>query len=130
MLATTGDDGDPAAKDEVLKHSSRIAAAVALFPPTDLRNWTTDPPEAIAQYPALKPPLSFDAEKEPDVSPILFVSDKAAPSLMIHGDKDELVPIEHSQKTARRPPGEEGGERAADHRRGRPRLQRRAQQEA
>jgi acetyl esterase/lipase len=98
MLATTGDDGDPGAKEEVLKHPSRIAAAVALYPPTDLRSWTTDPPQAIAAIPALKPPLSFPAEKEPDVSPILFVSDKAAPSLMIHGDKDELVPIEHSQK--------------------------------
>jgi acetyl esterase/lipase len=98
MLATTGDDGDPAAKEEILKHPSRIAAAVALYPPTDLRKWTTDPPKAIAAVPALKPPLSFPAEREADVSPILFVSDKAAPSLMIHGDKDELVPIEHSQK--------------------------------
>jgi acetyl esterase/lipase len=98
MLATTGDDGDPAAKEEILKHPSRIAAAVALYPPTDLRKWTTDPPKAIAAVPALKPPLSFPAEKEADVSPILLVSDKTAPSLMIHGDKDELVPIEHSQK--------------------------------
>ncbi len=98
MLATTGDDGDPAAKEEILKHKSRIAAAVALYPPTDLRKWTTDPPQAIAAVPGLKPPLSFPAEKEASVSPILFVSDKAAPSLMIHGDKDELVPIEHSQK--------------------------------
>ena len=32
MLATTGDDGDPAAKDEVLRQSSRIAAAVAPLP--------------------------------------------------------------------------------------------------
>jgi acetyl esterase/lipase len=98
MLATTGDDGDPAATEEILKHPSRIAAAVALYPPTDLRKWTTDPPKAIAAIPGLKPPLSFPAEKEESVSPILFVSDKAAPSLMIHGDKDELVPIEHSQK--------------------------------
>jgi acetyl esterase/lipase len=98
MLATTGDDGDPAAKEEILKHPSRIAATVALYPPTDLRGWTTDPPKAIAAVPLLKPPLSFPAEKEADVSPILFASEKAAPSLMIHGDKDELVPIEHSQK--------------------------------
>ena len=30
MLAMTGDDGDAKAKDEVLRHSSRIAAGVAL----------------------------------------------------------------------------------------------------
>jgi acetyl esterase/lipase len=97
MLAATGDDGDPKAKDEVLRHSDRVAAVVALFPPTDLRGWTTDPPEAIKKIPQLKPPLTFDAKKEAAVSPLLHVSDKTAPSLMIHGDKDQLVPIEHSR---------------------------------
>jgi acetyl esterase/lipase len=98
MLATTGDDGDPRAKDEVLKQSSRVAAAVALFPPTDIRGWTSDPPEAIKKIPTLKPPLSFDEKKTPDYSPALKVTDQTAPSLLIHGDKDELVPIEHSRK--------------------------------
>ena len=97
-LATTGDDGDPKAQDPVLHESSRIACAVALFPPTDLRGWTTDPPAVIKKYPGLKPPLTFDAKKEVDCSPLLHVSGKTAPALMIHGDKDELVPIEHSQK--------------------------------
>jgi acetyl esterase/lipase len=98
MLATTGDDGDASASDAVLKSSSRIAAGVALYPPTDLRGWTTDPPEEIKKHAGLKPPLSFDAAKESDVSPILHVTDDDAPVLMIHGDKDLLVPIEHSQK--------------------------------
>ncbi len=98
MLATTADDGDPNAKDEVLRQSDRIAAAVALYPPTDISDWVTNPPDAIKNIPALKPPLTFDAKKAPDYSPLLHVTDKTAPSLMIHGDKDELVPIEHSRK--------------------------------
>lgn len=98
MLATTGDDGDPAAKDETLKFPSRIAAGVALYPPTDLRGWTTDPPAEIAAVPTLKPPLAFAPELEPSVSPIVQVSSDDAPVLMIHGDLDKLVPIEHSQK--------------------------------
>lgn len=98
MLATTADDGDPNAKDEVLRQSDRIAAAVALFPPTDISTWVTNPPDAIKNIPALKPPLTFDEKKAPDYSPPLHVTDKTAPSLMIHGDKDELVPIEHSRK--------------------------------
>jgi acetyl esterase/lipase len=98
MLATTADDGDPKAMDEVLRHSDRVAAVVALFPPTDLRGWTTDPPAVIKKVPGLKPPLTFDAKLEPDVSPLLHVTAKTAPALMIHGDKDELVPIEHSRK--------------------------------
>jgi acetyl esterase/lipase len=98
MLATAGDDGDPKAKDEVLKQPDRVAAAVALYPPTDISTWVTDPPEAIKKIPALKPPLTFDAKLAPDLSPLLKVTEKAAPALLIHGDKDELVPIEHSRK--------------------------------
>jgi acetyl esterase/lipase len=100
MLATTADDGDPKAKDEVLQTSDRVACAVALFPPTDISTWADDPPEAIKKIPALKPPLTFDAKKAPDYSPLLKVSAKTAPVCMIHGDKDELVPIEHSRKMA------------------------------
>lgn len=96
MLATTGDDGEAEAKDPVLRTSSRIAAGVALFPPTDLRGWTTDPPAEIAARPNLKPPLAFDAALEASVSPLLAVTADDAPVLLIHGDQDKLVPIEHS----------------------------------
>jgi acetyl esterase/lipase len=97
MLGTTGDDGDPMAKDEILKRSSRVAAVVAICPPTDLRGFTTDPPAEIKKHAGLKPPLTFDAKLEPEVSPVLKVTSDDAPALMVHGDKDVLVPIEHSQ---------------------------------
>jgi acetyl esterase/lipase len=97
MLGTTGDDGNPKSPDPVLRQSSRVAVVVAIYPPTDLRGWTTDPPAAIKARPTLKPPLSFDAKKEPDCSPLLKVTGKAPPTLLIHGDRDELVPIEHSK---------------------------------
>ncbi len=96
MLATTGDDGDPTAGDEVLRHSSRIACGVSLYPPTDLHKWTTDPPAEIRKHAGLKPPLSFDPALEDSVSPILHVTPDDAPVLLIHGDLDLLVPIEHS----------------------------------
>ena len=96
MLATTADDGNSNAKDEVLRQSDRIAAGVALYPPTDIRTWVTDPPEIIKKNAGLKPPLTFDPAKAGDYSPLLHVSAKTAPVLLIHGDKDELVPIEHS----------------------------------
>lgn len=98
MLGTTGDDGDPKAKEEEKRQGSRVAAVVALCPPTDLRGWTTNPPPAIKARPQLKPPLTFAAKLEPDISPVLKASEKAAPILMIHGDKDVLVPIDHSKK--------------------------------
>lgn len=98
MLATTGDDGDAKAKDPVLRQSSKIAAAVALYPPTDITTWVTDPPEIIKKLPTLKPPLTFDAKLAPELSPLLKVTASTAPALIIHGDKDELVPISHGQK--------------------------------
>jgi acetyl esterase/lipase len=98
MIGTTGDDGIKDAKDDVLKHSSRVAAVVALYPPTDISDWVDNPPEEIKKHPGLKPPLTFDKKKAPEYSPLLKVTSKAAPTLLIHGDKDLLVPIEHSTK--------------------------------
>ncbi|MBL9083628.1 MAG: prolyl oligopeptidase family serine peptidase [Planctomycetales bacterium] len=98
MIATTGDDGDPKNADPVLRNSSRVAAAAVLYPPTDLRKWTTDPPAEIKKHAGLKPSLAFDSKLEPDVSPLLHVSDRTAPALLVHGDKDELVTLDHSEK--------------------------------
>jgi len=39
LLGTTADSGDPSASDAVLRESSRVAAVVAYFPPTDLSRW-------------------------------------------------------------------------------------------
>lgn len=100
MLGTTGDDGDSSAKDEVLRGSSRVAAAVAFFPPTDLRGLTVRVDKdgsLIGKYKGF-PALKFDEAKAPACSPFLHVSPDDAPALLIHGDKDELVPIEHSRK--------------------------------
>ncbi len=93
VLATTADAGDSAAKDEVLRQSSRVAAAVAYYPPSDLRAWVTgENPKMRTDYPALQ----FESNLADDVSPLLHVTQDDAPTLLIHGDKDLLVPIEHS----------------------------------
>jgi dipeptidyl aminopeptidase/acylaminoacyl peptidase len=97
MLGTTAEKGDAKSKDEVLRQSSRVAAVVAIFPPTDIRGWTTNPPEEIKKIPALKPPLTFDESLEAAHSPLLHVTKDDAPILLIHGDLDKLVPIEHSR---------------------------------
>ena len=90
MLGTASDKGDPNAKDEVLRVTDRVAAVVAYFPPTDIRAWVNKVPD----YPA----LNFEEAKAADCSPILHVSEDDPPALLIHGDKDELVPIDHSEK--------------------------------
>jgi len=91
MLGTTGDDGDPDAKDPVLRASSLVAAVVAYFPPTDLRNFVNH--ERLSKSFLA---LLFDADKTGDVSPLLHASKDDAPTLLIHGDQDQLVPIHNS----------------------------------
>jgi len=90
MLGTASDKGDPNAKDEVLRFTDRVAAVVAYFPPTDLRAWVNKMPD----YPA----LNFEEEKAADCSPLLHVTEDDPPTLLIHGDNDQLVPIDHSEE--------------------------------
>lgn len=72
----------------------RVAAVVAYFPPTDLRNWVSEDPNRNQSYPALR----FSPAKAGDYSPLLQVSSDDAPTLLIHGDKDPLVPLSHSEQ--------------------------------
>ena len=97
VLATASDAGDPTAAEPFLKGSNRVASVVALYPPVDLRQWArglaTGPRPANERFPA----LNFEREKAPDYSPIVHVTPDDPPTLLIHGDKDDLVPISHSQ---------------------------------
>jgi acetyl esterase/lipase len=84
MLGTTGDAGDPAASDPVLRESSKVAAVVAYFPPVDLTGFAR-PNERF-------PALDFDPAKERSVSPLFFVDATDAPSLMIPRSRARASP--------------------------------------
>ena len=91
MIGLDSSDGDPKARDEVEQTSSRVAAVVAYFPPVDLRNWVGGP--FTERFPA----LDFDKELAGSVSPILYVTEDDPPTLLIHGDADDLVPLSASE---------------------------------
>lgn len=92
MLATASDPGNEEAADEIERVSDRIAAVVAYYPPTDLRGLVNEPPNESKRFPA----LNFEPAKAVDYSPIAHVSPDDPPTLLIHGDQDDLVPLEHS----------------------------------
>jgi len=92
MLASTADEGKPDSSDNTQKTTNRVAAVVAYFPPTDLRGLVNDPPNDNKRFPA----LNFSPDKAVDYSPIAHVSPDDPPTLLIHGDKDDLVPLRHS----------------------------------
>jgi acetyl esterase/lipase len=99
MLGTASDAGNPASEDEVLRVSNRVAAVVAYYPPVDL-----DPVAGavVTERPSKRfPALNFDLAEVPGVSPIRHVSPDDPPTLLIHGNKDELVPIAESEKIHR-----------------------------
>lgn len=89
MLGTASDDGDKNAKDEIDRASDRVAAVVAYFPPVDLRQWIGD-----KRFPA----LDFEPKLAESVSPLLHVSKDDPPTLLIHGDKDDLVKLDNSER--------------------------------
>jgi acetyl esterase/lipase len=71
-----------------------VAAVVAIFPPTDLAPYVELGNPLREQFPSLQ----FDPKEAGKVSPLLSVTADDAPTLLFHGDKDELVPIFHSEK--------------------------------
>ena len=90
MLGLASDEGNAEAEAQIEQVSNRVAAVAAYFPPTDL----TDMAGPNERFPALE----FDPALESDISPIKFVSEDDPPVLLVHGDQDELVRIEHSYR--------------------------------
>ena len=122
MRGTKGRDGadDPVAVSDV---SSRVQAVVAYYPPTDFLNYGSagvffDPvvrdvlPEARNPFLQALDYLEFDpvevrlnkvtdadrlAEHYRDIAPWYHVTADDAPTLILHGDVDRLVPLQQSE---------------------------------
>lgn len=91
MLGFSADAGVNDAEDELLRHSNKVAAVVAYYPPVDLQPMAD---KNSKRFPA----LNFPAALAASVSPILHVDAADPPTLLIHGTKDTLVPISNSEK--------------------------------
>ena len=85
MLSSVSDNGDPSTEDPVLRVNDRVAAVVAYYPPVDLRTLHVRYPE-----------LEIEPADASTLSPLLHVSSDDPPTLLIHGDQDEVVDVSHS----------------------------------
>ncbi|MCA9104405.1 MAG: alpha/beta hydrolase [Pirellulaceae bacterium] len=94
MMGTRGDDGDASQSDPAQRASSRVRCVVAYFPPTDLEPYVGPDKPIVKQFPA----LDFPQSQVESVSPLRHVTADDAPTLLVHGDRDELVPLFHSEK--------------------------------
>jgi acetyl esterase/lipase len=90
-LIGTSDPGAGFDVGEYLEQSSRVQAVVAMAPVTDLtRSFPNADIEAMRQ-------VGFGEDNIAQASPITHVTADDPPFLLIHGDRDELVPVEQSQ---------------------------------
>jgi acetyl esterase/lipase len=96
MLGTTSDAGDKSAKDPVLQTSDAVQAVCAWVAPTDLRIMAWSNPTHAPVYNRF-PALNLTEVEAAQMSPLVAVSKDDTPTLLIAGDKDDLVPIKHSE---------------------------------
>ena len=121
LHAMSGNEGDPQARDPIDRMSSRVQAAGVFFPLTDLLNYgAQDAVQGgnfgpLAHHRASFDFTEFDAKTRTFVkvtdaarrrqllqqaSPISHVTKNSPPTLLIHGDKDEVVPLQQSEVLA------------------------------
>jgi len=96
VLGTTADMAPPDDDDPLAKVSSRVQAVVAFVPPTDLRIMAWSDKDHMPDYDRF-PALDLDQKEAASYSPLLFVTPDDAPTLLVVGEKDQLVPIQHSK---------------------------------
>lgn len=118
MLGMAGDKGDPRAKDPVDRESSRVQVVACFFPPTDMLNYGGPGKaflHAIDHDPRFRASFDYreldkksmlweritDEDKLREItraiSPIYYVTPDGPPTLIMHGDKDPLVPLQQSE---------------------------------
>jgi len=99
LLGTTGDVKEYD-QGENVGVSSRVQAVCDWFGPTDftsgLKQDTPDSPEARL----IGGPISQNTEKAQRANPIRYITKDDPPFLIMHGDKDPVVPLAQSQLLA------------------------------
>jgi acetyl esterase/lipase len=117
MQGTAGALGDTEAKDPVERESSRVQAVACYFPPTDFLNYGKPGENALGRgvLKNFRAPFDFhEFDKEHNqfvpitdeskleeigrqISPVTHVTADDPPTWIIHGDADELVPIQQAE---------------------------------
>lgn len=100
LLGTTGEVHD-FDKGENLDQSSAVQCVIDWFGPSDFLHWGDDnaamnrPDSLVSKL--LGGPVSEKGELARAASPLSFVTAKAAPFLIMHGDQDTIVPLQQSE---------------------------------
>ncbi len=105
-IGTQGAPGKADAKDPVDRESSAVQAVACFFPPTDFLNYGKPGVDGVGfgilkGFKAAFGPRSDTPEGRQElgreISPIYYIKSNLPPTLIIHGDADELVPIQQAE---------------------------------
>jgi acetyl esterase/lipase len=105
-LGTQGAAGKPDAKDPIDRESSAVQAVACFFPPTDFLNYGKPGEDGVGVgiLKGFKTAFGPRSETEEgrkelgkEISPIYYITSNMPPTLLIHGDADELVPMQQSE---------------------------------
>lgn len=95
MMGTSGGNSYLEGDGPYKEYSSSVQAVVDLFGPIDFSVMKDAPTGPVAKF------LGKTAQEAPELAikanAITYVDAKDAPTLMIHGEKDDLVPIQQSE---------------------------------
>jgi acetyl esterase/lipase len=109
MIATQGGPGPIMSSDPVDHETSAVQAVACFFPPTDFLNWGAPNVDAVGRGPMSPLVSAFGSMAGTEagrqiigrqISPIYFVTAKLPPVLIVHGDADEVVPLQQSESFA------------------------------
>jgi acetyl esterase/lipase len=101
LLGTSGGAKDLEGKGGNADQSSRVQCVVDWFGPTDLTTMATQddkPDTPVAKL--LGGTVQGNREKAKKASPLYYAGKDSAPFLIMHGDKDNLVPLKQSEVLA------------------------------
>jgi acetyl esterase/lipase len=103
LLGTTGDVKKLEGTQGNLDQSSRVQAVVDWFGPTDFVTWEPNFNKTVYSFitALIGGPANENPEKARKASSIFYVNKDSAPFLIMHGDKDDVVPLAQSEELAK-----------------------------
>lgn len=106
MLGTVAAEGKANARDPIDREKTGVQCVACFVPPTDFLNYGKPGEDAVGvgRLEAFRPAFGLKtgdaAERQKrgkEISPIYFVSRSTAPTFIVHGEKDELVPAQQAE---------------------------------
>ncbi len=101
-VALHDDIANLSSEDPIDQQSSRVACAISFAGPTDwslLSSIEHGHPayRQLIGYEPHTPAAELNSELIKDVSPLSFVSNDDPPIMQVHGDNDDIVPLQHAK---------------------------------